>query len=335
MELTTGAIAELLHGILEGDAQTLIVKPSKIEEGEKGSISFFHNEKYETFLYTTKASAILVDKNFVPKKPLAPTLIRVENVYSAVALLLDKFGETEKLAELPEISSKAEVHETAQLGFHVSVGHFTLIGKHTLIGDSTTIGSNVNIGNNVKIGAHCIIKSGVRILDNCILGDFCIIHNNAIIGSDGFGFALQSDGTYKKVAQLGNVEIGNDVEIGANTTIDRATMGSTRISDGVKLDNLIQIGHNVEIGKNTVIAAQSGIAGSTKIGANCRIGGQVGISGHLEIADGTQIQAQSGVSSSTKEPNKFLFGYPAIDYKDYIRSYAVFKKLPELYKKLR
>jgi UDP-3-O-[3-hydroxymyristoyl] glucosamine N-acyltransferase len=335
MEFTTGAIAEFLQGVLEGDAKTLIVRPSKIEEGRQGSISFFNNEKYENYLYTTKASAILVDKNFVPKKPIASALIRVENVYSAVALLLDKFGETEKLAELPVISPKAEVHETAILGFHVSIGHFTILGHHSIIGDSSNIGSNVNIGNNVKIGNHCIIKSGVRILDNCIIGNHCIIHNNAIIGSDGFGFARQNDGTYKKVAQLGNVEIGNNVEIGANTTIDRATMGSTRIGDGVKLDNLIQIGHNVEIGENTVIAAQSGIAGSTKIGANCRIGGQVGISGHLEIADGTQIQAQSGVSSSVKESDKFLFGYPAIDYKDYIRSYAVFKKLPEIYKKLR
>lgn len=335
MQITAGALAEMLSGSIEGDASTLIYKPSKIEEGQDGSICFFHNEKYESYLYSSKASAILVSKSFVPKKPITATLIKVEDVYSSVAVLLEKFGDLIQEKKEPTLSPKAIIDPNSVLGDSISIGHFSIVEPGAEIGESGVVESHVYIGKNVKIGARCHIKNGVRILDHCVLGDDCTIHPNAVIGSDGFGFAPQQDGSYKKVSQIGIVEIGNQVEIGAGTTIDRATIGSTIIEDGVKLDNLIQIAHNVRIGKNTVIAAQTGIAGSTKIGENCKIGGQVGISGHIEIADGTQIQAKSGITSSVKKPNTFLFGYPAINYKDYIRSYAVFKKLPQLYKQIK
>ena len=336
MQITAGALAQILSGSIEGDASILIDRPSKIEDGQDGSICFFHNEKYESYVYSSKASAILVSKSFIPKKPITATLIKVDDVYSSVAILLEKFGDlTQADKQEPTLSSKAVIDSTAVLGESISIGHFSIVEAGAEIGESSVIEGQVYIGKNVKIGARCKIKNGVRILAHCVLGDDCIVHPNTVIGSDGFGFAPQQDGSYKKVAQIGIVEIGNQVEIGAGTTIDRATIGSTVIEDGVKLDNLIQIAHNVRIGKNTVIAAQTGIAGSTKIGKNCKIGGQVGISGHIEIADSTQIQAKSGITSSVKQPNTFLFGYPAINYKDYIRSYAVFKKLPELYKQFK
>jgi UDP-3-O-[3-hydroxymyristoyl] glucosamine N-acyltransferase len=335
MEITAGALAQMLSGSIEGDASTVIQRPSKIEDGQEGSICFFHNDKYEAYLYSSKASAILVSKNFVPKKPISATLIKVEDVYSSVALLLEKFGALSEEKKEPIISSQAIIDSSVVIGKSVSIGHLCVIESGVEIGENCVVESQVYIGENVKIGNRCKLKSGVKILHHCIIGDDCTIHPNAVIGSDGFGFAPQQDGSFKKVSQIGNVEIGNQVEIGAGTTIDRATMGSTIIENGVKLDNLIQIAHNVRIGENTVIAAQTGIAGSTKIGKNCKIGGQVGISGHIEIADGTQIQGQSGITSSVKKPNTFLFGYPAINYKDYIRSYAVFKKLPELYRQFK
>lgn len=335
MQITAGALAQMLSGSIEGDASTLIYRPAKIEEGQPGSICFFHNEKYESYVYSSKASAILVSINFIPKKTVSATLIKVEDVYSSVAILLDKFGNLSEEKREPALSAQAIIDSSASIGESVSIGHFSIVESGVEIGENCVIESQVYIGKNVKIGARCKIKTGVRILNQCVLGEDCTIHANAVIGSDGFGFAPQQDGSFKKVAQIGNVEIGNEVEIGAGTTIDRATMGSTIIEDGVKLDNLIQIAHNVIVGQNTVIAAQTGIAGSTKIGKNCKIGGQVGISGHIEIADGTQIQGQSGITSSVKKPNTFLFGYPAINYRDYIRSYAVFKKLPELYRQLK
>lgn len=335
MQITAGALAQMLSGSIEGDASILINRPSKIEEGQQGSICFFHNEKYESHLYSTKASAILVSKQFIPKKPISATLIKVEDVYSSVALLLEKFGDLSEGKKEPTISSHAIIDSSVSMDQSLSVGHFSIIESGVEIGEDCVIENQVYIGKNVKIGARCKIKSGAKILDHCVIGNDCTLHANVVLGSDGFGFAPQQDGSFKKVSQIGNVQIGNQVEIGAGTTIDRATMGSTIIEDGVKLDNLIQIAHNVRVGQNTVIAAQTGIAGSTKIGKNCKIGGQVGISGHIEIADGTQIQGQSGITSSVKKPNTFLFGYPAINYRDYIRSYAVFKKLPELYRQLK
>lgn len=332
MQLSAQEIAQLLNGTIEGDPNVSVNRPSKIEEGGAGSITFLGRDKYEEYAYTTTASVLLVSQDFKPKQAIAATLIRVEDVYGALTFLLEKFGN--QVQAPTGIAKTAEVHPTAQLGEDVSVGRLSVIEEHAKIGAGSFIADQVYIGKNVELGKNAIIYPGVRVLHDCKIGDHCILHANVVIGSDGFGFAPQEDGTYKKVPQTGNVWIENNVEIGASSTIDRATMGSTVIRKGVKLDNLVHIAHNVEIGENTVIAAQTGIAGSTKIGKNCRIGGQAGFAGHIHIADGTQIQGQSGVASTIKEPNTALFGSPAIPYNDYVRAYTIFKKLPELYKKL-
>ena len=331
MQISASAIAKILDGIVVGDPETKVDRPSKIEEGGAGTITFLANPKYEPFAYTTTASILLVGHDFEPKQPIAATLVKVENVYNAITVLLEKFG-NQAAPQAVVISEKALIHPTARLGQNTAVGAFSVIEEGATIGEDTQIGAQVYIGKNVEIGSHTIICPGAKILHACKIGDYCVIHPNVVIGSDGFGFVPQADGSYKKIPQTGNVIIEDRVEIGAGTTIDRATMGATIIHAGVKLDNLIQIGHNVEIGENTVIAAQAGVAGSTKIGKNCRIGGQVGFVGHLRIADGTQIQAQSGVASNVTEPDTALFGYPAIRYNDYVKSYVIFKKLPELYK---
>lgn len=333
MQLSAREIAQLLNGIVEGDPEVVVNRPSKIEEGGVGTITFLANDKYEEFVYETTASVLLVSRDFQPKRPVSATLIRVENVYSSLSFLLEKFGNQIKVSS--GISDKAFVHPSAKLGKGVSVGVFAVIDENAIIGEGCHIAMQVYIGNNVELGKNVTVYPGAKILHDCKIGDNCVIYPNVVIGSDGFGFAPTADGTYKKIPQTGNVVIEHNVEIGSGTTIDRATMGSTIIRSGVKLDNLIQIAHNVEIGENTVIAAQAGIAGSTKIGRNCRIGGQVGFAGHISIADGTQIQAQSGIASNVKEPNTALFGYPAIPYKDYIKSYSIFKKLPELYKLIK
>jgi UDP-3-O-[3-hydroxymyristoyl] glucosamine N-acyltransferase len=332
VKITTGELAKLVNGTLEGDPDIVITHPSKIEEGEQGSISFLANPKYESHIYATEASAILVDSAFVPKEKIKPALIRVENVRLTVSQLLNEFNAKEKGNGL---DTKASIHPTAVLGRDCSVGSFSVVSENVSIGEGSIIHSQVFIDKNVKIGKDAVIYSGVRIYKDCIIGDRCIIHSNAVVGSDGFGFSPDENGQYQKIAQLGNVEIGNDVEIGSNTTIDRGTMGSTRIGNGCKLDNLIQIAHNVQIGTNTVIAAQTGIAGSTKIGNNCMIGGQVGIIGHITIADGTMIQAQSGVGSSLEKPGGRWYGSPAIDFYTYLRAYAEFKRLPEIARKLK
>ncbi len=332
MQLSALEIAQLLNGTVEGDPAIKVSRPSKIEEGGEGTISFLARDNYEEYAYTTTASVLLVSQAFVPKKPISATLIRVENVYSALSFLLERFGN--QINTTSGIDKMAYVHPDAQLAADVSVGRFAVVEGNVRIGEGSHIGDQVYIGNAVEIGKNVRIFPGVKIMYACKIGDNCVIHSNVVIGSDGFGFAPQGDGTYKKIPQTGNVVIENDVEIGANCTIDRASIGSTTIRSGVKIDNLVQIAHNVEIGENTVIAAQVGVAGSTKIGKNCRIGGQVGFVGHLTIADGTQIQAQSGIASNVKEPNTALFGYPAFAYSDFVRSHAVFKRLPELYKKL-
>lgn len=332
MQLSARELAILLDGAVEGDPEVKVSHPSKIEEGGKGTITFLANLKYEEYAYTTTAGILLVSKDFQPKQPITATLIRVEDVYAALAILLNKFG---KPNHLPKgISENAFVHSSANLGKRVSVGNFSVIKENARIGEGCSIFSQVYLGENVALGKNVTIYPGVKVLRDCVIGDNCIIHSNAVIGSDGFGFAHQQDGSFDKISQVGNVIIEDNVEIGANTTIDRASIGSTIIKSGVKLDNLIQIAHNVELGENTVIAAQAGVAGSTKIGKACKVGGQVGFVGHVTIADGTQIQAQSGISSSVKTPGTALFGSPAIAYPDYIRSYAVFKKLPELYKRI-
>ncbi len=333
MQATVQQIADLVKGIVEGDATLPINRPSKIEEGGEGSITFLGNAKYEHFAYTTTASAMLVAKDFQPARPLIPTLIYVENVYESIAILLERFGaQTESFTG---ISAQAIIHESAIIGENTAIDALAIIKEGAKIGKNCRIHPHTYIGAEVQLGNNCTIYPGVKIYHACVLGDNCVIHANTVIGADGFGFAPQEDGSYKKVAQIGNVVIEDDVEIGANSAIDRATMGSTYIRKGVKLDNLIQIGHNVEIGENTVIAAQTGVAGSTKIGKNCMIGGQVGFVGHLNIADGTKIQAQSGIASHVKTPDTSLFGYPAIGYRDYVKSYAVFKQLPDINKRLR
>lgn len=328
MHLKAKELAQILKGRVEGDPDIEVHSPSKIEEGGEGTISFLGNLKYESYLYTTTASIVLVNNDFVAKSPVAATLIRVDDVYAAIALLLERFQPQTGTAS--GVSSDARVHAQATIEADVSIGSFTVVEANARIGAHTRVYPQVYIGKGVKIGSHVTIYPGVRVLDACEIGDHCIIHSNAVIGADGFGFAPQSDGSYKKIAQIGNVVLESHVEIGANTCIDRATMGSTIIRSGVKLDNLIQVAHNVEIGAHTVIAAQAGIAGSTKIGASSMIGGQVGFSGHLIIAEGTQVQAQSGVANSITEPGQAWFGTPAIKWKEYIRSYGVFKRLPEL-----
>lgn len=333
MQLSAQEIAKMLNGSVEGDPRVMVSYPSKIEEGGEGAISFLGNPKYEEYVYTTTASVLLVGRDFKPKQPVRATLIRVDDVYAAVALLLNELGDKAKPAE--GISLQASIHPSAVLGARLSIGSFAVIEAGAVIGDDTIIYPQAFIGKNVEIGKNVIIYPGVRILYNCRIGDNCIIHPNVVIGSDGFGFAPTADGSYKKINHVGNVVLEENVEVGANTTIDRATMGATIVKSGAKLDNLIQLGHNVIIGKDTVIAAQVGIAGSTKIGDSCRIGGQAGFVGHITVADGAQVQAQSGVASPVKKPNSALFGSPAIDYKNYVRSYAVFKQLPDLLKRIK
>lgn len=333
MKISAGELALMVNGVLEGDPTMILTQPSKIEEGVSGSVCFLANLKYEHFLYETKASLVIVDQHFVPKSEITPALLRVENVYLTVSHLLSLFDEPKE--SISGINPQSNIHPSAQLGQKVSIGAFTILELDVVVGESTIIHPQVYIGPNVKIGAHTVIYPGVRVYRDCVIGDRCVIHANAIIGSDGFGFSPDPSGNYQKIAQVGNVELKDDVEIGANTTIDRGTMGSTLIGRGSKLDNLIQIAHNVQIGEHTVIAAQAGIAGSAKIGNRCMIGGQVGIAGHLQVADGTMIQAQSGIASSLKEENGKWYGSPAIDYYSYLRAYAAFKKLPDLVVKVK
>lgn len=332
MEITTGFLASLLNADLEGNPNTLISRPSRIEEGGAGSVSFLGNPKYESHVYSTTASALIVPRDFQPKQALDLCLIRVDDVYAAVSMLLERFGESQA-APASGISDRAAVSNEAQVGTQVSIGHFTVVEAGAIIGDQCRIGAQVYIGRNVHIGAGSILYPGVRVLDDCRIGTGCILHSNAVIGADGFGFAPLEDGSYKKIPQIGNVVLEDLVEVGANTTIDRASIGSTLIRQGVKLDNLIQVAHNVEIGAHTAIAALTGIAGSAKIGERCMIGGQVGIAGHLKIAAGTKVQAQTGIASHVKEQNTYLGGSPAIDFNQYIRAYTVFKQLPDLYKR--
>lgn len=332
MKITAFELSQLLNGTVEGDPSVSVTSPGKIESGKVGQICFLGNPKYEEYAYTTEASILLVNKNFQPKQHIAPTLIRVNDVYASLAFLLEKFGDQKKVIQ-KGISERASVHPSVSLGQNVAIGDFVVIEEGAAIGDNCTIQAQVYIGKNVQMGSDSFIYSGVKIYHDSQIGQRCIIQSNAVIGSDGFGFAPQSDGSYKKIHHVGNVIIEDDVEIGSNTTIDRASIGSTLIRKGAKLDNLIQVAHNVEIGENTVIAAQTGISGSTKVGRNCRIGGQVGIAGHLTVGDGVQIQAQSGIASNI-ESNSKLFGSPAINYGDFIRAFTIFKKLPELAKKI-
>lgn len=328
MKVTAKQLSELLNGTIEGDPEVSVIGPSKIEEGKPGTISFLSNKKYEAYANATQSSILLVSNEFAPKSKINATLIRVADVYVAVAKLLEHFGAVE-----PSFKGRDEqafVDREASLEADVTIGKFSIVSKNARIGEGSIIYPQVFVDEKVKIGKGCILYPGVKIYKECEIGDYCILHANVVIGSDGFGFAPQEDGSYKKIPQIGNVIIEDRVEIGANTVIDRATMGSTIIRSGVKLDNLIQIAHNVEIDENTVVAAQTGISGSTKIGKNCMIGGQVGFVGHITIANGTRVQAQSGINKTIKEENTALYGSPAMPYNDFLRAYTVFRKLPEL-----
>ena len=331
MNFTAGQIADQLNGTVVGNRDVDINTLSKIEEGKKGSLTFLANPKYTEFIYSTDASATIVANDFEPTEKITTTLIKVKDPYSSFTTILELFNDDK--SKRSGISDKSDIDKSSTISKSSYVGSYTTIGKNSTIGDNCVIDSQVFIGDNVKIGNNCKIYPGTKILNDTIIGNSCIIHSSCSIGSDGFGFAPNDDGTYKKIPQTGNVVIGNNVEIGSNSTIDRATIGSTIINDGVKLDNQIQIAHNVEIGENTAIAAQSGIAGSTKIGKNCMIGGQVGIIGHLKIGDNVKIQAQAGVTSDV-ESNARITGTPAISYMNYNKSYIHFKNLPEIVKKI-
>lgn len=334
MQKTAAELALLVNGTIDGDPEALIDRPDKIEEAGPGSISFLGNMRYEPFVYQTEAAALLVPRDFVPKKAYRATLIRVDEVYTAVSTLLAAFNVDIGPTTAGVRSPQSSVAASAQLEASVSVGRFSVVEEGTLIGAGSIIMDQVFIGPDCRIGRNCRFYPGVRIMHGSIIGDNCVIHSNTVIGGDGFGFAPREDGTYTKVPQVGNVILENDVEIGTNCSIDRATMGSTVIRRGVKLDNLIQIGHNVEIGADTVIASQAGVAGSTKIGASCKIGGQAGFAGHLTIAANSSFQAQSGIAGSVKEEGGKYFGSPAIDYGNFVRSSIVFKQLPDLARKV-
>ena len=304
-----------------------VSKLAKIEEGTKGSLTFLANPKYTQYIYTTNASITIVDKNFAPENELSTTLIRVDDAYKAFSKLLEYYNQVKM--NKTGIEQPVFISETAKYGKNLYLGAFSYIGDNVSIGEDTKIYPNVYIGDNVTIGNNVIVYSGSKIYSDTLIGNNCTIHSGAIVGADGFGFTPNEKGEYAKVPQTGNVIIEDNVDVGAGTTIDRATLGSTIIKKGVKLDNQIQIAHNVEIGENTVIAAQSGVAGSTKIGKNCMIGGQVGIVGHLTIGNNVRIQAQSGIGRNVKD-NETLQGSPALNYGDYNKSYVYFKNLPKL-----
>jgi UDP-3-O-[3-hydroxymyristoyl] glucosamine N-acyltransferase len=333
MEFTAKMIADFLKGKIEGNPDAKVSNVSKIEEGNPGTISFLANPKYEKYIYTTNASIVIVNDDFKPEKPLNTTLIRVPNAYQALAALLEL---QEKMKPQKKgIDSLAFVHPSAKIGENAFIGAFAVISENATIGNNVKIYPQVYIGDNSSVKDNTTIYPGVKIYHDCHIGADCVIHAGVVIGSDGFGFAPQEGSDYKKVPQVGNVIIEDHVEIGANTAIDRATLGSTIIRKGVKLDNLIQIAHNVEVGENTVMAGQSGIAGSTKIGKNVMVGGQVGIIGHITVADKVKIAAQSGITLPIKTEGEIVQGSPSFGFSRYQRSYVLFRKLPDLYEKIQ
>ncbi len=331
MEFTARQIADFLQGEIEGEQDAKVHTISKIEEAEKGSLSFLANPAYTHHIYKTRASIVLVNKDFKADNPIHSTLVRVENAYNALAQLLDLYQKS--LPQKSGISSLCSIDSSANVHKDTYVGEFVVIGQNVVIEENVKIYPQCYIADNVIIKSGTTLYAGVKIYEQCVIGNQCTIHSGAVIGADGFGFAPQSDNNYKKVAQIGNVILEDHVEIGANTTIDRATLGSTLIKKGVKLDNLIQVAHNVVIGENTVIAAQSGIAGSSKVGKNCMIGGQVGISGHLTLGDEVKIAAQSGLSSNVKE-KQIIMGSPAMDHAKYIKAYINFRNFDKIVKRI-
>ncbi len=333
MEFTARQISDLLKGTVEGDAEVKVRGLSKIEEGKPGDLTFLANPKYTPFIYSTKASLVIVNKSFIPEHQIVPTLIRVDNAYESFVHLLEIYNQIQK--DKKGIEQPSFISDSALMGTDCYVGAFAYVGNKAKIGNNVKIYPQVYIGDNVIIGDNTTLFSGAKVYSDCIVGSNCTLHTGTVIGADGFGFTPNRENQYQKVAQIGNVIIEDHVEIGANSTIDRATLGSTIIRKGVKLDNLIQIAHNVEIGENTVIAAQTGVAGSTKIGKDCMIGGQVGIVGHISIADKVKIAAQSGVGSSILTEGEIVQGSPAFNIGDYKRTYVVFRKLPLLEKRIK
>jgi UDP-3-O-[3-hydroxymyristoyl] glucosamine N-acyltransferase len=333
MTFTAAQIALLTNGKIEGDANASVTSFGKIEEATVGQLSFFANPKYEEYLYTTGASVIIINDNIELKQAVKATLIRVKDAYSAFAALLTKYQEITQ-QQMVGIQEPIYISKSASYGKNVFIGAFAYLSDNVKLGDNTKIYPNVFLGANVKVGNNTVIHAGVKIYNDCVIGNNVILHAGIVIGSDGFGFAPQADSNYIKVPQIGNVVIEDNVEIGANATIDRATMGSTIIRAGAKLDNLVQIAHNVEVGNNTVIAAQTGVSGSTKIGKGVMIGGQAGLAGHLTVADGSKINAQSGLGKSLK-PGSSVTGSPAYDYNKAIRSQAMARNLPEMEKRIQ
>ena len=328
MKFTAKQIADVINGKVDGNLQAEVCDFSKIEEGKQGTLSFLANPKYTKYIYSTKASVVIVNKDFVPDEKIETTLIRVDDAYSSFAKLLQIFKDMQPKKR--GIEQPVFIHNSVSLNDSLYIGAFSYIDENVKIGKNTTIYPQVYIGSGVEIKDNVTIYAGAKIYKDCIIGNNCIIHSGVVIGSDGFGFAPNADGKYDKIPQIGNVILEDDVEIGANTTIDRATMGSTIIRKGVKLDNLIMIAHNVEVGENSVMAAMTGIAGSSKIGKNVMFGGQVGVSGHLTVADGVKAYAQTGVASNITKEDSIIMGAPAMPAIQYNKSYVVFRNLPDI-----
>lgn len=332
MIINAAQLCELLQGELIGDGDMKIYGPSQIDKGIPGTVTFLANPKYEEYAYTTDASILIVSRDFTPKSMIKASMIKVDDVYGAMMFLVEKFSKNGTPA--PGVSDLAQLPADFVQAHDISIGAFSVIEKDVVIGARSIIYPHVFIGHGSQIGEDVVIYPGVRIYPNCVIGDRCIVHANAVIGCDGFGYRPDEKGHYIKINHVGRVILEEDVEIGANTVIDRGTLNFTKIGKGSKIDNLVQIAHNVTIGEHTVIAAQAGIAGSSSVGDHARIGGQVGIAGHIHIADRIEIQAQSGVHSGKYPEGTRLFGYPAIQYNDYLKSYAVFKQLPAYMKRI-
>ncbi len=327
MKFTAAQIAGILEGEVIGNPDAVVFKLAKIEEGTEGSLTFLANPKYVNFIYTTQATITIVNNDFVPENDLATTLIKVDDAYQSFSKLLEYYNQVKLMKS--GIEQPSVISENVTYGEQLYLGSFSYVGKNVIIGNNVKIYPNCFIGDNVSIGDNGIFFAGVKIYSETEIGNNCNFHSGCVVGSDGFGFAPTEEGTFSKIPQIGNVIIEDDVEIGANTTIDRATLGITLIRKGVKLDNHIQIAHNVEIGENTVIAAQTGIAGSTKIGSNCLIGGQVGIAGHLTIGNNVRVQAQSGIGKNIAD-GEIIQGSPAFNYSDFSKSYVHFRNLPKI-----
>ena len=330
MEFTAKQIAAYVGGEIVGDENATVCTFAKIEEGVKGALSFLANPKYAPYIYETQSSIVLVNNDFVPEKPIQATLIKTANAYESLAKLMTLYESVKPKKK--GISTMASVAASATIGENVYIGPFVYVGENAIIGDNTIIEANVSVGDNATVGSDCILYNNVTIYHDCKVGNRCILHAGSVVGADGFGFAPGADG-YEKIPQIGITILEDDVEIGANTCIDRATMGATIIKCGVKLDNMVQIGHNVVVDEHTVMAAQCGVAGSTKVGSWCMVGGQAGISGHIKIGNQVKIGGHSGVNNNTND-GKVIMGYPAFDHSQFARATVIFKKLPEMYREM-